>query len=364
MPRFDSYDDLLAHVEERGHEYRVLGHAPDGRPVVSVRAGGGTGDPVFLTAGSHASEQAGVSAAVELLDALDTDRPVHVIPSRDPMGMSGYAHALGTALGESVAFDSFPDLEALLAERGELLHREDDFVLALVGEHCFATHRPPGDGGTSFGAIRDRLEAFAEEGSEVVAPLRGRRVFTPPGQTDVEHTGDFGQAYTLVVSPGGEVLHLNRFFDRAWAPVETRCVRRRMNEVDPALFVDLHEAGFVADRYWLSVRSKADPDDEAAERRVGRAMADAAADAGATLGGSGEHVSSMLEAPYFERVDTGVFHLDYETRGEGLNATDFAAKEHGLAFTSETGMHNDFERRVDLAVAAVQGAVDAFEEEA
>ena len=92
-----------------------------------------------------------------------------------------------------------------------------------------------------------------------------------PGQTGVEGTGDFGRAYTLVFSPEGEVLHINRFHDTAWAPVEPRVTVQLMARIEPGISFDLHESQLMADRFWLSARHQADPDDQAWEERAATA---------------------------------------------------------------------------------------------
>ena len=48
---------------------------------------------IALTAGAHANEQAGVCSAVELVDTLETDRRLDVVPTRDPVGLDGYETA-------------------------------------------------------------------------------------------------------------------------------------------------------------------------------------------------------------------------------------------------------------------------------
>lgn len=367
MEPFDTNAELLAAVAERADEHRVLGYAPGGEPVVAARAGGDREPPIVLTAGSHATEQAGVRAAVELLDALDTDRALHVLPSRDPMGLNGYGAALEAATGESIAVDSFDALEPLLREHGEVVHQEDDFLLTLVGDTGFAAKRPGEAAPWSF--VMNRVGELEDERPEALEPLKGRRLLLPPGLPDVEGTGNFRRAYTLVIDPEGRLQHLNRCFDREWAPVETRCARRLLEETGPGLFVDLHEATTGGGKFWFTTRHKDDPGDEEAEERIGRAVVNAVADAGGALASWDDKFGNAdLGEHFFEPIEDGLFWLDYEVRGrdgkpgvQGLNATDYAADAHGLAFTNETDMYAPFEDRVEQAILAVQTAVDAFE---
>ena len=118
MQIFDRYLDLLQWIEQKGYSSRVLGHAPDGSPLVCLRTGGKKTPAIFISAGSHSTEQAGVGAAIGLLDALDTEHQVYVIPTRDPMGMNGYAYALSLSLGEEPELNSVEDVEKILKARG------------------------------------------------------------------------------------------------------------------------------------------------------------------------------------------------------------------------------------------------------
>ena len=103
MQTFSKYADLLAWVEQEKSPTTFLGCAPDGAPVISIRTGGDKTPAVFISAGSHATEQAGVSAAVALVEQLKTEHQVHIIPTRDPIGMNGVrmevkAHVLTASL--------------------------------------------------------------------------------------------------------------------------------------------------------------------------------------------------------------------------------------------------------------------------
>ena len=87
----------------------VLGMAPDGSNIVAVKGGGSKQPAIFLSAGAHSTEQAGVCAAVELLDELKTEHELWVLPCRDPIGLSGYRHALHLGL----PFEAVPAVETL-----------------------------------------------------------------------------------------------------------------------------------------------------------------------------------------------------------------------------------------------------------
>lgn len=356
MHPFETNEALVEAAARNADACRITARGPGGRPVVVAEAGGDREPPIVLTAGAHATEQAGVVAAVELLDRLETDHRVLVVPTRDPLGVDGYEAALAMALGESISVDDYDDLENLLRKEATVLVDQDGVLVGLVGDYAFATTRPT-DGKSSMKVLWNVFEEV--EDTPAIEALRGRRVFLVPGQAAVEGTGDFGRLYTLVVSPTGEVRHLNRYVDSEWAPPESRAVRDLFEATNPGLFVDLHE--YEGDGCWVSVRPKADEAVERRERAVGRAMVEAIESAGGRPLPLADLFSGTLDDHYFTELRPGLYDLDYRARGEGFNATDYAAEHHGLAFTNETGMYLPFEERVEVAVSAVQRAVDEFE---
>ena len=340
MQIFNRYEDLIERIECQGYESRVLGRAPDRAPIVCVRAGGDREPAIFISAGSHSTEHAGVSAAMELVDQLETEHQVYVIPSRDPMGLNGFAYVLGLSLGEEPDLGSLEEVEAILRERGEVLCEEGETLLVIIGEYGYSTHG-------LYGRLKG-TEAFLE-------PLKGRRIFFPSRAQGVEGTAPCQRAYTLIVDPAGEVLHINRFHDTSWAPVESRCTRRLMAEIQPGLTLDLHEHG--GGGFWFSARHQRHEDDEKWEQRMADEMIRAVVQSGVE-----PMPAEYLPGSFFTRGERGVFWLDPQQRGEGLNLADFAASQYGPSFTIETGMQAAFQHRVGAAVLAAQTAVKVFEE--
>lgn len=363
MQIYRTYGELLERLERFGRPIRVLGHAPDGSPLVVVRAGGEREPAIFVTAGSHSTEHAGVSAAVELIEELDTEHQVFVLPTRDPVGLGGFAHALALGRGTAPEFTSFEEVEAILRQEGEVALDEDGLVVALIGEYGYASCRPHPDRPHPQWAAYLKLQRLAKERPEVLVPFRGRRLYLTPGQAGVEGSGDFERAYTLVISLEGEVLHLNRFHDTAWAPVEPRLTRRLLAEIRPGISFDLHESELMGDRYWLSARRQQDEEGQQWEERVAQATIRAIAASGATLAADEDVLGGVpLEQTWFRRSEPGVYWLDAQVRGEGLNLMDFVSRQYGLAFGTEMGMHGSFGQRVRLGMLTVQSAVRVFEE--
>ena len=217
MP-FAQYSDLLATLEKRGHKLRVLGCAPDQSPIVAVKLGGDKKPSILISGGAHSTEHAGVAAAVELVEQLKTEHAVWVLPCRDPIGLSGFRHALSLGLGQPPRLGSSEELDDFLRQHGELLYDRDGTLLAMIGEYGYAN--------------RGLLHRF-EKGAAFLEPLRGRRIWYASRRTDTPGSAPLERAYTLIVTTDGEILHLNRFHDTAWAPAEVR-MRAATNGGDSA----------------------------------------------------------------------------------------------------------------------------------
>ncbi|MBT3601514.1 MAG: hypothetical protein HN521_00475 [Candidatus Latescibacteria bacterium] len=339
MKSFDTYADLLEWIEQKGYTPRVLGQAPDGAPIVSIKIGGEKGPAIFISAGSHATEQAGVSAATALIEQLETEHPVYILPCRDPIGLNGFSYALSLSIANLPPLNTIDDVNTVLKKHGEILYEKDDTLLVIIGEYGYANKG---------------LYGQFEKGQPFLKSLIGRRIFFPSRQEGIEGTAFCQRAYTLIVSPDAEVLHINRFHDTAWAPVESRCTRTLMAEIQPRLILDLHEHG--GDSFWFSARHQQNDEDEMWEKRMADGIIGAVAKSGAALA-----PEDYLPGSFFSKGERGVYWLNAQTRGEGLNLTDFAARTYGPAFTIETGMRTGFQHRVETSLLAAQTAINIFE---
>lgn len=376
MEPFTTNAELLGTIENGDHGYRVLGYAPGGEPLVAVRGGGDRDPGIVIAAGSHAEEHAGVRAAVELLDRIETDHRLHVFPTRDPVGLNGYESAFGVAVDDPPEVDSFRDAEETIRANGTVIDRRDGFTIGLIGDYGYLTRTPPELPADGHALGEGHIERLGVEEPDVLAPLAGRRVYLPPGLPDVEGTGNFDRAHTVIVSPEGTVKHLNRFHADPWAPTEPRCLRRLFAETTPGLFIDMHEFASNGERFHFSLRRTGDEEEERWAERIGQAAARAVDDAGGKLASwEDKFGDTPVEDHHYTPVEDGVFWLEHAVRnaqsGErqrpfyetpGLNSSDFVAEEYGLGFGMDTGMYASFEDRVEQAVVAVQAAVDEFEE--
>ena len=173
MQIYETYEQLLKGVENTGLPVRVLGCTPDGSPLIVVRAGGDRTPAIFLTAGSHSTEHAGVSAVMALIEELDTEHQVYVIPTRDPIGLNGYSYALGLGLGGEPNCSSFDEVEDILRQGGEVTYDVDGIVLSLIGDYGYASCRPGEDRPHPQWAGYHKLQELARERPAALEPFRG-----------------------------------------------------------------------------------------------------------------------------------------------------------------------------------------------
>ena len=374
MQSFSTYADLLAHIRAGGYEYRTIGYAPGGRPLLAIATGGVETPAACVLSGSHANEHAGVMATVALLDELTTERRVWIVPTRDPVGLDGYRAALALAGPSPKDLTTHDDVVAHLELAGDITYEDPDsrFVLGLIGDYGYASKPLQADG-----FLLQWLKELDATDPAVLEPYYGRRIFTTVPDPSIDGAEAFSRAYTTVIRPDGLPLHLNRFFEDDWAPPECRAVRELFAAVDPGLTIDNHETGGVEDRSYVVCRPFDEPDRHAAAAQIGCNMAAAMVASGRSLATDDDllggqikdvaHAAQQPDDPFYSRAGPGAYWMDYAATtpargGEGPNAGDFAARHHGLAFDVETGMHTSLEARASATVAAVQSALDTWEE--
>ena len=238
-------------LRQSGNPLQEWGRAVDGSPMLAARTGGSKGPAIFITAGSHCTETAGVHSALNLLEMLETEHEVHVLPLRDPFGFAGVNHCLSFAARQSIQVNSHLQALEILQRQARLLWSEGELCLFLLGEIGFLWHslRLPSE--SRFIAMHSRMLKLATEEPGVFEPLRGKRVMLLNAMPDVEGTGEIGRCWHAAVSATGEWLHLNRFFGRADAPGEVAAVDQILQSLRPGLTLDLHEGN--GSGFWMPV---------------------------------------------------------------------------------------------------------------
>ena len=352
MP-FYRYSELLGELERRCSTSRpltVLDHALDGSPLVVVKCGGSKLPAAFISAGAHSPEQAGVVAATQLVSELRTEHAVYILPCRDPVGLNGFAAALKLGLGAG-APEEMPSTvaaaTALLREKGEIIYDEGGRLIALLGDHAYTIRQGTrtamivaGDPDLTSGPVHEAL--------------LGKRIWWPTLHTsDSVSTGEVGvvegaeemeRAFTQFGTVD-DILHINRFHDTPWAPVEVRCARNVMRETKPRLVIDLHEHN--GSDFWMSARHQVhdqpgtrrqvpsgddgrvldvNAEDEDWEIAMARKVSEVVAAAGVPLHEPGRTGNGGGKS-FFHDLGPGVMWLDAGQRGEGLNLADYGGQD-------------------------------------
>lgn len=353
--------DVIASLEGNGHSLREWGKARDGTPMLSARVGGDRRPAVFITAGAHCTETAGVHASLDLIDSLDTEREVHILPLRDPLGFAGVSHCLSFASGLSVAF---PDPEAsldYLRKRAQLLWGEGDIYLFQLGELGFVW-APPQPGLDTFWRAFALTSRLPRDEPEVLEPLRGKTVLLLNVNSDIEGSGAMQRCYHTVLGRQNEWLHLNRFFGRDDAPPEVAAVDRLIQTVRPGLTIDLHEGN--GEGFWLPIPRREDGEELVFE--MSRAFLDYIHQQGypvtdfeqwrATNGIDTPDPDWMLPEPRLP----GLFWLQQELKDEGPNLMTYASRI-GIGYGTEGPMIRPLAMRTDGLANGTKAAIRVWE---
>ena len=232
--------DVLDALRTSGKPFHEWGIAIDGTPMLAARAGGDKQPAIFITAGSHATEPAGVHAALNLLQVLDTEHEVHVLPLRDPLGFAGTNHCFSFAVGHEVEVPNHRAALDYLSNHGELIWREGELRVFKLGDIGFIWNTPM-PGYDSFRSTHSHMLSLTRKDPNVLTQLWGTSVMLMCPMMGVEGCGEMQRCWHGVLSADGEWLHLNRFFGRDDAPPEVTAVDRLMQAVHPGLTCDLHE---------------------------------------------------------------------------------------------------------------------------
>jgi predicted deacylase len=359
-------EEILDRVSASGKPVRVLGYTPSGLPIVCARTGGERQPPILITAGAHADEVSGVFAAVELIESFETEHETYIVPLRDPTGFAGYPRALARALvvqpfsfagsqtEVSETSQVCEEIETCLRSRGRIVCAGDDWRVCEVSGELFA-FRPPSSPNPGSFPLMQSLHEMCCADANVAHALKNRRVLLPALLPDIEECGAFARGYTVVVTEDGVVENLNRLFDHPLPPLEVRMIRDLIDQVRPGLALDLHE-GF-GTKFYLIVGQLA-PD--SLEERIAlglRAGVRAAGYAGMRL----DEMAAQMPPRYLAQMrDLGGGIITFATAATETTFSGYCHK-YGPAFTVEVGYENDLGSRVAIHLAAVRGAVRAFE---
>lgn len=356
--------EVLDALQASGKPLRKWGEALDGTPLLSVRCGGDKQPAIFITAGAHCTETAGVHAALNLLHMLETEHEVYVLPLRDPFGFSGVNHCLSFAAGRPVEVSNHQEALDYLLDHAELLWQEGEMRIFKLRGIGFVWHAPQLPSVTRFTSVHSRLLSLAQNEPNVLKPLWGKRLMLLNAMPDVEGTGEIGRCWHGVISERGEYLHLNRFFGRKDAPAEVVAVDRLMQTIRPGLTCDLHEGNGTG--FWLPIpKPMANPE---WVFQMAKAFFEYIHERGYPITTYEEWMSTdetvgKNYSPDWMKPEPrlpGFFWCDGLLRGEGYNLCDYAL-QFGIGFGTEAPMVQPLIMRVDGITNGVLAAIRVWE---
>jgi len=353
--------DVVETLHTCGKPTHEWGRAIDDTPMLSVRAGGDKQPVIFITAGAHSDETAGVHAALHLVRLLDTEHEVHILPLRDPFGFAGVGHCLSFAAGQPVKVNDHIEVFQYLIKQAELIWHENEMYVFKLGEIGFVWN-PLQPGIENYWAMMGRIGKLAKEKPGVLKPLSGKSVMLI-NSADIDGARTMQRCWHAVLSEKMEWLHLNRFFGRSDAPPETATVDRLMQTIQPGLTCDLHEGN--GNGFWMPI-----PKPERNSERVlnmSRAYFGYITSRGypvttyenwlATDHSAASDPSWMLPEPSLP----GLFWVKTTLRMEGPNLMDLA-NQMGVAYGTEAPMELPLAMRVDGITRGILAAIKVWEE--
>jgi len=356
--------DVLEELRGSGKELYEWGSAEDGTPLLAARSGGEKQPAIFLTAGSHSPETAGVHAALNLLRGLKTEHEVHVLPLRDPVGFAGVNHCLSLAAGHQVTVPDHSSALDYLKTHATLVWDEEGMYLFKLGELGFVwTETMPGY--DSFLRMHSQMLSLERNEPNSLKALWGKSVMLMCAMTGVEGGGEMRRCWHGVLSHRGEWLHLNRFFGRADAPPEVAAVDRLMQSVRPGLTCDLHEG--YGSGFWTTIPKPRENPERVFD--MTKAFFDYISARNYPIMAYEERAAKEREfnMPYNpdwispEPRIPGFFWVNGGLRGEGPNLMDYAER-FGVGYGTESSIELPLAMRVDVLTNGILAAIRVWEE--
>jgi len=359
---------VLDALRASGRPLTEWGRATDGTPLLAARTGGNKQPAIFITAGAHCTETAGVHAALNLLQNLDTEHEVHVLPLRDPLGFGGVNHCLSVAAGRPVQVASHDAAFDYLLQHAQLIWREADMHIFKLGEIGFIWRSRQLPSVERWISVHARMITLSHDDPGALMPLRGKSVMVINAMPDVEGTGAMGRCLHGVISQSGEWMHLNRFFGRADAPAEVAAVDRLMTTVRPGLTCDLHEGN--GKGFWMPTPRPDDPQTFERVYRMTKAYFDYVNAHGYPVTTYEEWVATDETAGKQYTLDwmqpeprlPGLFWCRGLLRGEGYNLSDYATL-FGIGYGTESPMERPLAMRVDAITNGMLAAIRVWEKD-
>ena len=345
--------------------FEVINYTQAGDPMLLIRKQG-HGRPVMITAGAHANEPSGVSAALALARDWAFDFPLVMMPLRDPMGCRPYAANLSRALGREVVFSDSMQLSELLLQNADVVYCNDgNFQLVEIGGVLFNNFRQAIDDMDAYlGEVL--TNAFMKEHPELLSSLAGKRLVSKPNSTPrAETVGQYGRSFVGYINAFGLFCNMNRRFGREDAPVEIKSVQRVFDATQPQFVLDLHE-GFGSTYYMFNANYGVS--DRA--KVFAAAMSKRLAEVGEPTHAAdiAKHIEGFTDA-YFEPVPGVIADVHFgnydeqgspESQSMGLAFGAYCAMHGCPSFTIEAGNNAPMAARVNVQITGALAALEAL----
>jgi hypothetical protein len=356
--------DVLRILETSGLTLHEWGKAEDGSPMYAAHTGGTKQPAIFITAGAHSTETAGVHAAMNLLGRLETDHEVHILPLRDPMGFAGVQHCLQIAAGEPVQVRNHHAVLEFLQANADLLWMERNLYIFKLGELGFAWC-PYQQGMDGYWLMENGIGELSRLNPDNVQRLFGKSVMLIDPNPDFEGAASMQRCWHAFFTREGAWRHLNRMFGDAGAPAEVAAVDSLMQAVKPGLTCDLHEGN--GNGFWLPI-----PKPEKNSERsflMAKAYFEYINRCGYPVTDYEDWLASdrtpqtALDPNWMfpeERLP-GLFWVDTLRRSEGHNLMSYAAL-FGVGFGTEGPMSRPLSMRIDGITNGILAAIRVWEQ--
>lgn len=355
---YPTSESILDAIRQSGKQYEILAHTIYDLPIPCVRTGGDKLPAILITAGAHAGEPAGVLGALDLMENLKTEHATYIVPLRDPFAWNGYARCLEYALGEPVEIKSHEDVEALLTKKGRVVHSEpeNNLLISFVGDLVFVSMRPP----PKTAGPRDierRMNRVMNEHPELIPLLAGKRFCWASNLTGIEGCGDFGRAFSAMMTARGVIADFNRQFTYAYPVLEVACLRRFTDRIKPGLILDLHEGQGSKFYLWTSPHP---------ETGIHADVAASIIDAVVKQGGELYHLEELalrIDPEVVKRLQEPKPGLIVGAVHNPLQGASFEAycQRYGAAYSFEPGRWKSLASRTGEETGGAQAAVSVFE---
>ena len=360
--------DIARFVERYSNNIKEIATTLDENPIQVVKISEGRKPSIFLKAGNHSSEIAGIHALLTLLvEGLDTPFETYMIPCGNPFDFGGYQYALSYMCEKKIYINSNAECLSILTDAGQNIYDGDGFSLFQVGEIIFAyIEQEKLDSRILF---YGKLNELSLKDPHLRSALLGKRIFFPNKIYYKEDYGPYEKAgLSAWTSKDGYVSNLNRLYDRYDIPPELYSIREFCERLKPAMVIDLHES---------CINTRIPRKLKESDNQIGHYFLILPPEHISSIPGIEKQVAETMiaetEKAGFKcltrdqlEVSWGYPDTDYfkgYVRKDVIDAMPFyrwATRFADVSITSETVMDMPIEKRIDIHTTLVRAALDAF----